>query len=160
MQSVGLNNAYVCLVERDPQTTICEGGVSLTIKGSHQCMIMWPVVYLVFRVGVSCVRLSASERHTFSFSSFEGEGEQYQYDINAGQFSSDPYGFGDAGSGDESSTEDFFSSSAGTVTVVFLTLIGVFVLFGAGWFVLRQKQLQSVLIRREIESSSAQQQTL
>lgn len=74
--AVGSGNIYLCSSSKDP--TICSAESPLTFED------------------VSCVRISADNRETFSFSTWSGsssESVSYVNDIVIGNFLSDAYGF-------------------------------------------------------------------
>lgn len=74
VQTVGVNTAYVCTSEHDPE--VCETRTPLTFKN------------------IACTRLSAVAQSTYSFKTFQAvsAGVDYVNEIVSGNFTTAPYG--------------------------------------------------------------------
>jgi cyanophycinase-like exopeptidase len=69
---VGVGTAYVCTAEESPK--VCRSSTPLTFED------------------VSCTRLNARNKDTFSFATWKGDGVEYSSNILAGMFTNLPYG--------------------------------------------------------------------
>jgi hypothetical protein len=90
-------------------------------------------------IDVNCVELKALNGDQFSFRTFVGTGDEYEYDINSGTFSSNPYG--DKSTEGDDSVESFFYSGIG---IVFIILCSAAIALLIAWlyysFIVRSKE--------------------